>query len=177
MADNGNPPGFSALPRAFPGLWGAAVLALLVLGCTYSFSGFFPARLKKVTVPVFQNQSLRYGLEEQVTRAFVEAIRQDGRLAVVPEPQATLEIRGAIKGYEREPFEHDEAGRVLSYRIILRAEIGFYDREKQAFYLEPRVYTGRGTYRVEGETEEQGIEEAVSDLVDQALRDLFLKEF
>ncbi len=154
-----------------------SMLALVVTACVYSFSGFFPARLKKVWVPVFQNQSLRYGLESQVTEAFIQALRNDGRLEVVPEDRATLEIRGTIQHYERTPFEHDDAGRVLSYRVTLKAEIGFYDRERETYYLDPRVYIGRGTYQVDTETEEQGIQEAVEDLVDQALRALFLKEF
>ncbi len=162
---------WSWLLRGLP-LW-----ALGITACVYSFSGFFPGRLKRVWVPVFQNQTLRYGLDEQVTRAFVDAIRADGRLEVVPEDQATLEIRGTVKGYDRTPFEHDDAGRVISYRITLRVEIGFYDRQEETYYLEPRVYTGRGLYRVEEESEDQGIQEAVEDLVDQALRALFLKEF
>ncbi len=152
-------------------------IAFGVSACVYSFSGFFPARLKRVWVPVFQNQTLRYGLEQQVTEAFINALRTDGRLEVVSEDQAALEIRGTLEHYERTPFEHDDAGRVLSYRVVLRARIGFYDREKQSYYLDPRTYTGRGTYEVDTETEEQGIQEAVEDLVDQALRALFLKEF
>ncbi len=159
------------------GMLAHLALAVLTSACVYSFSGFFPGRLRRVSVPVFQNQTLRYGLEEQVTRAFVDAIRADGRLEVVPEGQAALEIQGTVKGYDRTPFEHDDAGRVISYRITLRVEIGFYDRQEKAFYLDPRTYTGRGTYQVDKQTEEEGIQEAVEDVVDQALRALFLKEF
>ena len=156
-------------------LWFGISLALWA--CTYSFSGFFPAQLRKTYVPVFENQTNRYGLEEVATQAFIQAITEDGRLRIVPESQAALRIEGTITSYTREPFEYDATGKVISYKVTIQAELGFYNIPEGKYYLEKRTYSGWATYDVDTETEEDAIRKAMKDLVDNSLRVLFLKEF
>ncbi len=165
-------------PRArWIGTLGALLAGTLIWACTYSFSGFFPAELRNAYVPIFENRTNRYGLEEAATRAFITAIQQDGRLRIVPESQAALKIEGALTSYKREPFEYDASGKVISYKITLQAELGFFDVKNNKYYLEKRTYTGWATYDVDTETEEDAIQKAMEDLVENSLRVLFLKEF
>jgi len=150
---------------------------LLISACTYSFSGFFPRHLRKVFIPVFDNSTIRYGLEEVVTRTFIDAITKDGRLEVTSEENANLHIIGEIVGYKREPFEYDPTGKILTYKVTIEAKIRFFDKRKEENYLDEKKYTGWGLYNNDTEEEEDGIERAVRDLTDNALRSLFLKGF
>jgi hypothetical protein len=151
--------------------------ALILSSCTYSLSGFFPKHLRKVYIPVFKNSTIRYGLEEVVTSAFIDAITEDGRLEVSSIENANLHIIGEIVEYKREPFEYDPSGKVITYKVSIGAKIRFYDKTKDEDYLEEKKYTGWGIYKDDTESEDDGIERAVRDMTDNALRSLFLKEF
>ena len=148
-----------------------------ISACTYSFSGFFPKHLRKVYIPVFSNTTIRYGLEEVVTKAFIDAITEDGRLEVTSKENANLHIIGEIVEYKREPFEYDPSGKIITYKVTIGAKIRFYDKTKEEDYLAEKKYKGWGLYNNDTEVEENGIERAVHDLTDNALRFLFLKEF
>jgi len=145
--------------------------------CIYSFRGFFPSRLRDVEVVAFENKTIRHALGDEVTKSILEEIEKDGRLRIVSPQQAKLRIEGEILFYEREPYEYDEQGMIISYKITIRARVGFYDKEKEAYYLPPKIYEGWSLYRVDEEKEEDGIERASRDLSQKALRALFLKEF
>ena len=148
-----------------------------LLSCAFSFSGFFPKELRKVEIPVFENKTLRYGLEAYVTDAFMEAVRKDGRLEVAPKGEGALIMEGTITSYSREPFEYDSEGNVKTYKVTIKAEIGFFDKKRGKYYMEKKIYSGWGTYRADGEDEEDGIKRASQDLAGEALRTLFLSSF
>lgn len=151
-------------------------LLVITLSCTFSFYGFFPKELRKVYVPIFKNSTIRYGLEEVVTREFIDAIERDGRLQLVDSLKAGMLIKGNISTYKKEPFEYNEKGEVISYKITVQAEIDFFDLINSKSYLN-KTYRGWGTYRKDEEKEEDGIKKAVQDLTQNALRDLFLHGF
>lgn len=151
--------------------------SLVLLSCIYSFKGFFPSDLRKVWVPVFENTTLRYGLEDQVTSAFQDAIVEDGRLEVSDSSHSGMKIEGKITSYKKETFSFDESGKILEYKITITAMVGFRRLSKGTYYLEPKNYTGWGTYDADTEEEEDGIKEAVVDLAENVLRALFAKEF
>ena len=154
-----------------------AVTVFFLFSCVFSFSGFFPKELRRVEIPVFENKTLRYGLEVYVTDAFMEAVEKDGRLEVAPKGEGALIVEGTITDYSREPFEYDSEGNVKTYKVTVKAEIGFYDKKRGKYYMEKRTYSGWGTYRADGEDEESGIKKAAEDLADEALRKLFLSSF
>ncbi len=152
------------------------LLSLPFTACVYSFSGFFPAGLKKVTVPVFKNKTIQYGIEDIITQSFIEAIRNDGRLTITDPQHAGLRIDGEVTGYRKEPFVYDENGNVTGYKVTVTTHIVFFDIKGDSAYLEGR-FSGWGSYDTNGETEEDGIRKAVQQIVQNALNALFLKGF
>ena len=149
----------------------------LLLACVYSFKGFFPKDLKKVWIPVFENKTLRYGLEDFITLAFQEEVIRDGRLEVTDSSHAAMKVVGKIVSYKKEPFSYDESGKVIEYKVTVQAEIGFFRLRKGDYYLEPTTFRGWGTYNADSEEEEDGIKKAVKDLSENVLRALFLRSF
>lgn len=152
------------------------MVMLFLWGCIYSFSGYFPSNLRKVSVPVFQNKTIQYGIEDIVTRSFIDAIREDGRLTITDPQHAALRVDGEITGYRKEPFVYDESGNVMGYKITISAHIVFFDISADSAYLDGR-FSGWGTYDIGSETEEDGIRKAVAQIVQNSLKALFLKGF
>ncbi len=151
-------------------------IVLVIGGCIYSFSGFFPSRLRNVTVTVFENKTIQYGIEDEVTSAFINAIKEDGRLTIVPPEKAAMRIDGKVTGYRKEPFVYDENGNVTGYKVTVTAQIVFFDIKADSAYLEGR-FSGWGTYDAATESESDGIKKAVKQIVQDALRSLFSRGF
>jgi hypothetical protein len=154
-----------------------APILIIVCCCAYSFTGSFPSNLRRVAVPVFDNQTMMYGVEEQVTSAFIDAITEDGRLQVISGDDAALRIDGAMKRYRKEPFEYDASGEILTYKVTLSADIGFFEIVDGEYYLEESTYSGWSTYDADSEDELDGIEGAAGNLAQNALIALFQKGF
>jgi hypothetical protein len=152
-------------------------LIVLACACSYSFTGSFPSGLRDATVPVFGNETLMYGVEEQVTRAFIDAMAEDGRLRVSSEEDAALRVEGTMTGYRKEPFEYDASGEILTYRVTLRALIGFFEIEGEKYYMEESAFSGWSTYEAGTEEELDGIEGAARNLAQNALIALFQRGF
>jgi len=156
----------------------ALILSFITLsGCTYSFSGFFPKELRKTHVRLFTNNTARQGLQTIATDVFGERIRKDGRLELVGETEAALIAEGEVSSFRKDPEEYDASGKILTYRVTIRAKVSFYDVAKQEYYMKPKAYQGWGIYRVGSETEEDGIRKALASLFDQALAELFSSGF
>ncbi len=153
------------------------LIALIAGACTYSFSGYFPSHLKKVSIHVFQNKTMMYGLEGTVTEYFIDKIREDGRFTIVPDNEAGMIIDGSVVGYKKAPFRYDDQGNIQSYRIELRLELEFFDKVENKPFLPKAVYSGNGTYDVATETEEDGIERAVDDIFSTVIHKLFQVAF
>ncbi len=150
---------------------------LVLSACTYSFSGYFPSHLKKVSVHVFQNKTMMYGLEGTVTEYFIEKIREDGRFRIVPDNQAGMIISGSVVGYKKIPFRYDEGGNIQAYNIELKLELEFFDRINDKPFLSRATYTGNGTFEVATESEEEGIKRAVEDIYSTVIHRLFQVAF
>ncbi len=152
--------------------------ALLALsGCVYSFSGFFPKELRKTHVKLFTNNTARQGIQTTATDVFQERIRKDGRLELVGESDAALIAEGEVSSFRKDPEEYDASGKILTYRVTIRAKVSFYDVANQKYYLEPKAYQGWAIYTVGSETEDDGIRKALASLFDQALAELFSSGF
>ncbi|MGB9590113.1 MAG: LptE family protein, partial [Candidatus Hydrothermia bacterium] len=143
----------------------------------YSFSGFFPKELRKTHVKLFTNNTARQGLQTTATDVFGERIRKDGRLELVGENEAALIAEGEVSSFKKDPEEYDASGKILTYRVTIRAKVSFYDVANQKYYLGPKAYEGWAIYTVGSETEEDGIRKAFANLFDQALAELFSSGF
>jgi len=150
---------------------------IIVSGCIYSFSGFFPKELRKTHVKLFTNATARQGLQTTATDVFGERIRKDGRLELVGETEAALLVEGEVSSFRKDPEEYDASGKILTYRVTIRAQVSFYDVANQKYYLEPKAYQGWAIYTVGSETEDDGIRKAFANLFDQALAELFSAGF
>ena len=92
-------------------------VAIFTLGCAYNFSGFTTRSVKSIAVPVFENKTNRYGIEESITKSVTDAFIKDNRLKVVDRKKAGSILLGEITQYSREPFSYDDQRNVKDYKI------------------------------------------------------------
>lgn len=148
-------------------------LFIFFISCIYSFHGFFPKELKKVGVEVFENESIKYGIEISVTQNFIKGFEDDRRLEVVEARKSNLLVKGKIKDFVKTAHSFDEKGRISEYKITITAEIEFINKIKNEEFLPKKIFSGWGIYRVPLEDEEVGIERASQDLAKKVITFLF----
>jgi len=118
-------------PRAWRPVLGCLVLALGVAGCAYSTSSaLLPTHLKTVAVPVFENGTTEYTLEQQVTDAVIARFVNDNHLKVVDERSADLLVKGRILGYRNAVFGFNTAVNAQEYRITIAVSVVLKDQVK-----------------------------------------------
>ena len=135
------------------------LLALfLVSGCGYSAGKLLPGHIKKLYIPTFENDTTRYGIEQDITTAVTEAFTNDNRLSVVSEGEADAVLHGVIIAYEKGALTFDRAQSVDEFKIEITVAVEFEDlREGKVLWREDQ-FRAWESYR---EGEGQGGEEVV----------------
>ncbi len=70
-------------------------------GCSYKLVPFSLVS-SKIAIPIFSNQTFKYGLGETLTSLVIKEFMSDGRLQVVGEKEADVIINGEIVRYLKE---------------------------------------------------------------------------
>ncbi|MSS73643.1 MAG: hypothetical protein EXS64_19465 [Candidatus Latescibacteria bacterium] len=151
------------------------VLLLLILsGCgIYSTSGTGRAGGGTIAVPLFENSTVEFGINEVLTDTLIVALVKEASLKVVDEDQADLVVRGRVTSVREEPFTYGQT-QTDQNRIIVTLDVSCYDTKKGRTVWEEKGLSGYGIYRAGGRQEEErnaGIHAAfamlVKDIVDR----------
>jgi len=157
-------------------LLGLAATILLWSACSYSPNpALFPAHLKTIAVPVFQNRTSQPALEDEVTTAVVNRFIRDSKLRVVAEDQADLVITGAVAGYKNAVFGFNAQEKAQEYQVAVTVVVTVRDRIKNRELWKDDGLVRTANYFVtapagqEPQTEAQGRASAVDKLADAIL--------
>lgn len=103
-----------------------ALLAAVLLGCSYSvYSNAYP-HLKKIAVRSFENQSSQFDLGDTVLNGLTQQFSRDGRLKLVTQqPDCTLE--GVILEWSESVYSYDSGNNVQDYMLRLGCSVTFTD--------------------------------------------------
>jgi hypothetical protein len=150
---------------------------LLGLGsCGYSTSpGLLPSHLKTVSIPVFENATTEYTLEQDVTNAVIERFVKDNHLRVVDERSANCVIHGKLTGYKNAIFGFSAANRAQEYRVTLTCSVTFKDLVKNREIWTEEALVKTANYFVvdvpgdSARTELDGRKEAIAKIADEIL--------
>lgn len=143
---------------------------LVVTGC-YSFSGGggLPSHIRTVYVRPVENRSTQFGLSETLTEELLKAARERLGLRLASEDEADAIIIATIRRYSDEAVSFDAvpgAGAdIFQRRVTIQAEVEIIDRLKDVPIWVSRSLTGAGEYVPGSETEKQGTDVAIENLV------------
>lgn len=155
----------------------AAALGAMALGtvsCAYTTSSaLLPSHLKTVAVPVFENATTEYTLEQEVTDAVIARFIADNHLKIVDERSANAVIKGRITAYKNSVFGFSQAAQVQEYRVTLSASVTFKDQVKnrelwsEADLVKTANYYVVDTPGATAKTELDGRKEAIAKLAEE----------
>jgi len=140
-----------------------ALASILLAGCSYySTSGSLPRHLKTVAIPLFENETMEYGISELVTDAVIDQLVQDNILKVVDEGRADSLLQGRIVRADDEPFTYTDQEKAQEYRFRMVAEISYYDVKRNRTIWEETL-EGWGTYDASSEADSDAREVGKAD--------------
>ncbi|MDI6809534.1 MAG: LptE family protein [Candidatus Eisenbacteria bacterium] len=137
-----------------------------ISGCGYTVSTLLPAHIKTVAVPVFKNETLEYGLEQELTEILTRSIIQDNHLRVTDESRANSVVLGTIIGYENRVFGYNAREQVEEYQVAITVKVEFKDLVKNKQIWSDDL-VGLTTYDVAGSqatTEQLGRRRALESI-------------
>jgi outer membrane lipopolysaccharide assembly protein LptE/RlpB len=148
--------------------------ALILIGCgVYSFSGSSLAGIRTVAVPQFKNETVEYGIQEDLTAAVIEKLIADNTLKVVAMADADGVLRGEITGYDRVAYTYDRSDNVSEYKVNVTVDFVLEKKDGKAV-IEKEGLFGFGIYDAVAETEDDGktraVEKLAQDIVDLTTR-------
>jgi hypothetical protein len=125
-------------------------------GCGYRVAGRgdrLPPDVRTLAVPIFENETARFRIEQRVTAAITREFLQRTRFRVTPEPEgADAVLRGSIKEVRSGVVTFDLAtGRATALQVEVIADVKLTDhRTNKVLFSNPR-YLFREQYQISQE--------------------------
>ena len=139
---------------------------LLILSCgPYSFSGSTLSDIKSVYVPVLANETIEYGLGEELTSQLTQAFVADNSLKVVSRDAADAIFSGKVVSYKRSSYTYNKEDQVQEYKVDIAVTIKFTRPDGSPIWEEPNL-SAYGLFSADTETEEDGKTEALAKLAE-----------
>lgn len=161
-------PGAGRLPGRGSRLAAGVLLALALAGC-YTVKSSVPGHIKTIAVPVFRNESLQSGVDDEVTRAVIDRFQRNNALQIAEPAAANAILEGTIKNYENRVFRFDEREQAQEYVVTLTADVVVRDLVKNRELWTQEGIRTSATYAVSGASERSEAEarqEAVEQLAE-----------
>jgi hypothetical protein len=123
----------------------AIMLSMIVDVCGYKPAGkgkSLPADIKTIAVPVFQNTSLKYRVEQRFTGAVIDEILKRARAlhVVTSQESADAVINGDIRGFRASGSILDNRGRTRVWDVRIIVSIVVRDlRSHKILFQNPRL--------------------------------------
>jgi len=156
---------------------GLAVIALpLTLGCGYTASpAVLPPHLHTIAIPVFENTTSEYTLEQDITNAIVAEFVSDNHLRIVDEKSADCVVHGRVTQYRNAIFGISNTDLAQEYRVTIGVAVVFKDQVKNREIWRDDDLIRTANYYVqpgpghEAKTELDGRKEAIKKIADEVL--------
>lgn len=109
----------------------ALAAALLACGCSsdpsagYAFTSTYPANVRTVAVPVFDNSSFATGVEIELTEAVIKEFQRATPIAVTRAGLADSELRATVRQAELRSLSNDSVtglSQTMAYRLTVDFE-------------------------------------------------------
>lgn len=147
----------------------------MLSSCGYTTSpALLPSHLKTVAVPVFENGTTEYTLEQDITTAVVQNFVRDNHLKVVDEKSANCVVRGKVTQYKNAVFGFSTSSQAQEYRVTVAVQVSFKDKVKNRELWTDEIVRTANYYvqNVPGQTaktELDGRKEAITKIADEIL--------
>jgi hypothetical protein len=130
-----------------------------------------PKHIKTLAIPAFQNQALRFKVEQRFTSAMVdEVLRRARALDVVADPRdADAVMLGTVKRFFIRPVLLDDLGRARVFEVIITVALTVRDQTKNKILYDNQNFIFRDQYEISTDPQQFFSEEGPA--VDRVARD------
>lgn len=146
--------------------------AVATAACNYGFQGGggFPSHIETVYIEPFENQTVQFGLEQQLYNVLVEELPARLGVRTAGREVADAVVRGRVVRYDDaaqniRAGDGGQAPRVVAHRVQVAAAVEILDVERNVILWDSRGITGEGTYQPDTGDDRAAIQEAITDLV------------
>lgn len=142
---------------------------LFLTGCGYySFSGStLPGHIKTVHVPLFEDQTAEFGIDQSLTDQIIESITKDNTLKIADRRRADALLTGKIVTVREKAAQYTEDEVASNFRIHITIQAKFEDIKRRNIIWE-ETWTEWGEYDSDRET---GISEALKKLAENIVNE------
>jgi len=136
----------------------ALAMSIIVDVCGYKPAGkgkSLPANIKTIAIPVFQNSSLKYRVEQRFTRAVIEEVlkRQRAIRVVSSQDEADAVVNGDIRNFRAVGSILDDRGRTRVWNVRIVVSIVVRDlKTHKIIFQNPRL-AFEGEYQLSDDPE------------------------
>lgn len=111
--------------------FGLLILAFTRCG-VYSFSGStLPAHIKTVHVPLFEDQTAEFGIDQKITDGIIEALMADNTLKIGGRNQADALLVGQIIRVTERAGQYSDNEKASDFRLTITLRASFEDLKKR----------------------------------------------
>jgi hypothetical protein len=132
-------------------------LLLFVSCCGYSTRSLLPDYIQKIHIKIFENRTVKVGLDELATNSVIEAFRSGSNLRIVDEKSADIIIEGTVSRFSKDPYTYTSDQTIIDYKITIKFTIRCIDRIKNEIFWEGDV----SEWAIYSTNEDEGINEAM----------------
>ncbi len=131
----------------------AFAIAMMLDVCGYKQAGKgkgLPADIKTIAIPVFQNSSLKYRVEQRFTQAVVDEVLKRARaLRVTTNPdEADVVLSGDIRNFRAAGSVLDQQGRTRVWEVRIIASVSLRDQRTRKILYQNSRMTFEGEYEL-----------------------------
>jgi hypothetical protein len=145
-------------------------------GCGYTTStALLPTHIKTIAIPVFENATTEYNLEQELTAAVIQRFVSDNHVKIVSEHDANAVLRGRVIGYKNSVFGFVTGNTAQEYRVSITVSVVFKDIVKNREIWNDAALVRTANYYVQAvpgdtaKTELDGRKNAIAKIADEIL--------
>ncbi|MBN2363028.1 LptE family protein [candidate division WOR-3 bacterium] len=141
------------------------LLTLLISGCvSYSFhGGTFPPKSGSISIPVADNTSGMYGIEQDFTETVRNAFIKDSRLHLTDSRDSDLVLHLKVSAYTNEVFSYTSDEKIEQYKVSIAVNVTYINNTDNDTIWKDKVIIANGIYSAYNETEDDGKKLAYED--------------
>jgi len=131
----------------------------------YSFSGTTISGVNSIYIPVLANETIEYGLGQELTDKLTQSFVSDNTLKVVLEDEADAVLTGKVISYKRTSYTYNKEDQVQEYKVDVKVSIKFSKLDGTLIWEETAL-GAFGVFKADIETDEDGKTEALQKLAE-----------
>ena len=154
-------------------------VCLAAAGCGYRLRGTgssLPPHIKKVQVPMFENQTTRFELDRKLTQGLIDELVARGKVEIVARrDSADAVLSGEIRTFTATPIGFSNEGTADRYNITIVVKILLRDQINKKVIFEQPGYIYQGEYEVPEGSDFESVEtEALDEIAKKFARSVVI---